>query len=171
MNLTFINKLLLLFAFVGLLSCQPDERLTGVSAGASGLYLVTAYIVAGDTLFSSLPGPTGFKPGINKIGVNNFTISIEAVESDQSIIKTAYWRNGRQSTSSKEVFVRLTNYDYQFSLKTATSSGYEGRLGRFTKFFYERIVGGGVLIPPADSLVNANPPSSQDVVIIAQSAN
>ncbi|MBD2755606.1 hypothetical protein IC230_22070 [Spirosoma sp. BT704] len=159
------------FAFVGLLSCQPDERLTGVSAGASGWYLVTAYVVSGDTLFSLVSGSTDFKPGINKIGVDNFTTAIEAIESDQSVIKTSYRRNGRQSTFSKEVFVKLTNYDYQFSLKTSPPTIYEGRVGQFTGFFSERTVGGGVLIPLADSSTSPNQSSSQDVVIIAQSAN
>lgn len=164
-------KLLLLFVFVGLLSCEPDDRLTGVAAGASGWYLVTAYIVSGDTLFSSLPSSTGFKPGVNKIGVDNLTIAIEAVGSDQLSIKTFYWRNGLRSTFSKEVAVKLTNYDYQFSpLKTFSPSLYEGRVGRFTKFFYERTVGGGLLIPLTGSSTNPNLPSSQEVVIVAQPA-
>lgn len=159
---------MLLVVLAGLSGCQPDDKLTGVAAGAAGRYVITAYIVSGDTLFSLLPGSAGYKPGINKIGVDNFTVAIEATGSDQLTIKTDYWRKGLRSTVSKEVFVRLTNSDYQFSLlKNAASSDYEGSVGRFTGFFYERIAS-GLSIPLADSPINPNPSSSQDIVIIAQ---
>ncbi|WP_240543617.1 hypothetical protein [Spirosoma foliorum] len=139
-----ISKLLVLFTIAGLVSCEPDEKLTGVAAGASGLYVVTSYIVSGDTLFSLIPGSSGYLPGVNKLGVSNFIIEINATDSDRSMLKTSYRQNGSQSTTSKEVLVRLTNYDYQFDLvKTNTTSAYEGSVGRFTKFFYERTVGGG----------------------------
>lgn len=166
-----ISRLLLLLVFTGLLNCQPDDKLTGVAAGAAGRYVVTAYIVSGDTLFSVLPGATGYKPGINRVGVNNFTIEIDVVEPDQLTVRTSFWRNGVRSASSKEVSVRLTNYDYQFSLvKPNTSSVYEGSVGRFTGFFYERTTGSGLAIPLADSLVTPNQPTSQDVIVIAQPA-
>lgn len=172
-NRTYVNstsKLFLLLALVGLLSCQPDDQFTGVAAGASGRYIVTAYIVSGDTLFSLLPGSTGYKPGVNKIGVDNFTIEMNVKDSDQLTVRTDYWRNGLRSTFSKEVIVRLTNYDYQFSLlKTNPSSVYEGRVGRFSGFFYEQAEG-GVAIPIAGSPTNPNPLSPQDVVIVAQRA-
>ncbi|GAB4012363.1 hypothetical protein GCM10028808_28260 [Spirosoma migulaei] len=167
--MTSINQLLLLFAFIGLLGCEPDDKFTGVAAGARGRYVVTAYIVSGDTLFSLLPGSTGYKPGINKIGITNFTIAIDVIEPDQLSIKTVYWRKGLQSTFSKKVVVRLTNYNYQFSLiETNPPSAYEGSVGRFSGFFYERTLGGGLLIPLADSLTNSSQSPSQDVVIIAQ---
>jgi hypothetical protein len=127
--------------------------------------------MSGDTLFSSSPTSTGFKSEINRIGVDNFTIAVDVTESDQLIIKTSYWRNGLRSTFSKEVAVRLTNYDYQFSpIKTVAPSSYEGRVGRFSKFFYERTVGGGIVIPLAGSSTTSNQSASQDVVIIAHPA-
>lgn len=163
-----ISRLLFFVALAGFLSCQSDDKLTGVAAGAVGRYVVTAYIASGDTLFSVLPGPAGYRPGINKIGVTNFTITLEATGSDQLTIKTDYWRKGSRFTLSKEVFVRLTNADYQFSLlKNRASSDYEGSVGRFTGFFYERTTG-GIAIPLADSPINPNPSPLQDVVIIAQ---
>lgn len=163
-----ISKLFLLSALIGLLSCQLDDRLTGVANGASGRYIVTTYIVSGDTLFSLLPNSTGYKPGINKIGVDNFTIAMDVIGSDQLSVITDYWRNGVRSTLSKKVVVRLTNYDYQFSLlKTNVPSVCEGRVGRFTGFFYERAIG-GVLIPLAGSSANPNPSFLPDVVIVAQ---
>ncbi|WP_179830257.1 hypothetical protein [Spirosoma fluviale] len=85
-------------------------------------------------------------------------------------MRTDYWRNGLRSTITKEVAVKLTNSDYQFShLKTNASSAYKGRVGRFTGFFYERVEG-GVLIPLAGSSGNPTPSSPQEVVIVAQSA-
>jgi len=141
-----------------------------VAAGASGRYIVTAYIVSGDTLFSLLPGSTGYKPGINMIDVTNFTITMDVIGSDQLTVRTDYWRSGLRSTVSKDVVVRLTNYDYQLSLlQPNASSGYEGSVGRFTGFFYERTVG-GLLIPLSGSPTSSNPSSSQDVVIVAQPA-
>ena len=171
MNFNSINKLLPLFALFGLLSCEPDDKFTSVAAGAKGLYLVTTYIVSGDTLFALVPGSTGYTSKINRIGVDNFTIAIDVIGSDQLTVRTDYWRNGVRSTFSKEVAVRLTNYDYQFSLvKTNAASAYEGSVGRFSGFFYERTVGGGVLIPLADSITKPNPSSPPDVIIIAQPA-
>ncbi|GAB4027997.1 hypothetical protein [Spirosoma koreense] len=164
------GSLFLLLGSVGLLSCQANDQLTGVAAGASGRYIVTAYVVSEDTLFSLVRGSTGYKPGINKIGVDNFTVAMDVIGSDQLSVRTDYWRNGLQSTFSKEVFVSLTNYDYQFSLLKANgSSGYEGRVGRFTGFFYERTVG-GLVIPLAGSSTIPKPSSPPDVVIVAQPA-
>lgn len=158
-----IRGLFLLFALIGFLSCQSDDKLTGVAAGASGRYIVTAYIVSGDTLFSVRPGSTG----INKIGVANFTITIDVTGSDQLTVRTDYWRNGVRFTSRKEVLVRLTDYEYRFSLlKTNASLTYEGSVGRFSGLFYERTAG-GPLIPLAGFPTNPNP-SSQDVVILAR---
>lgn len=164
-----ISRLFLLVALISLLSCQSDDKFTGVAAGASGRYVVTAYIVSGDTLFSIRPGSTGYTPGINKIGVANFTIAIDVTGSDQLTIRTDYWRNGVRSSSSKEVLVRLTGYEYQFSLlETNASLTYEGSVGRFSGLFSERTAG-GLLIPLAGFPNNPNP-SSQDVVILAQPA-
>ncbi|MBD2702935.1 hypothetical protein IC229_19975 [Spirosoma sp. BT702] len=161
---------MLLCNLVGFLSCQPDNKFTGVSAGAVGRYIVTAYMESGDTLFSLLPGSTGYKPGINKIGVSNFTVELTATGLDQLAMKTTYWRNNIQSTFSKEVSVQLTNNDYKFSLpETNTTTFYEGRVGRFSGLFYERVVDGGFYIPPLGSSIPPTPPS-QDIVIIAQPA-
>ncbi|GAB3020349.1 hypothetical protein [Spirosoma pulveris] len=165
-----ISTLWLLFTLVGLFGCQSSDRLTGVAAGAAGRYIVTAYIVSNDTLYSVRKGSAGYMPGINKIGVDNFTIALDVTGADQLTMRTDYWRNGLRSTESKAVVVKLTNSDYQFSLlKTNASSDYEGRVGRFTGFFYERSEG-GLLIPLTTSSGNHNPSTSQEVVIVAQSA-
>ncbi|WP_293684487.1 MULTISPECIES: hypothetical protein [unclassified Spirosoma] len=162
------TKLIVLFALVGLMACQPDDKLTGVAAGAAGRYIVTAYIDGGDTLFSLVPGSTGYKPGINKLDISNFTVELTITDSDQLALTTAYWRNGIQSTVSKAVRVQLGNSDYRFSLSdTSTIPFYEGRVSRFSGLFYERMVGGGFRIP----LAGSSPPSpspSQDIIIIAQ---
>ncbi|WP_332368739.1 hypothetical protein [Spirosoma telluris] len=129
---------------------------------------MTEYIDSGDTLFSLLPGSTGYKPGINKIGISNFTVELTVTESDQLAMKTTYWQNGIQSTFSKKVRVRLTNFDYQFSLlETNPVTFYEGGVGRFSGVFYEYIVGKGFRIPPLGSSLQPTP-SSQDIIIVAQ---
>lgn len=153
---------------VGMLSCRPDDQFTGVSAGAAGRYIVTAYIDSGDTLFSLQPGSAGYKPGINKLGVSSFTVELAIAGANQLTMKTVYWRKGVQSTFGKEVNVQLTNTDYQFTLpETNSGTFYEGRVGRFTGLFYEHIVGGGFrILPSGDSLSPSS--SSPDVVIIAQ---
>lgn len=141
-----------------------------MAAGAAGRYIVTAYIVSDDTLYSVRKGSAGYTPGINKIGVTNFTVALDVTDADQLTIQTDYWRNGLRSTVSKEVSVKLTNSDYQFYLlKTNASSAYEGRVGRFSGFFYERSEG-GLLIPLVGSPGTPNPSSSKEVVIVAQSA-
>lgn len=164
-----VNFLLLMFIIAGLFSCEPDDRLTGVAAGAKGQYVVTAYIVAGDTLFSVQPGYLGSKPEINKIGVDNFTIAIDTRAADQSVLITSFRRNGARSSFSKDVSVKLTNYSYQFSLvENTNNSAYDGHVGRFNRFFYERTAGESLLIPLANSSAAINASSSQEVVIIAQ---
>ncbi|GAB2558806.1 hypothetical protein [Spirosoma aerophilum] len=165
-----IRTLFLLFSLTVLLGCQSSDRLTGVAAGAAGRYIVTAYIVSCDTLFSLRPGSAGYTPGINKIGVNNFTIAMEVLGADQLTMRTDYWRNGLRSTITKEVAVKLTNSDYQFfPLKINASPTYEGRVGRFSGFFYERAED-GLLIPFDGSTGTFSPSCSQEVVIVAQSA-
>lgn len=167
-----MNKLLLFFTFISLLSCQPDEGPTGVAAGGSGRYVVWAYIVSGDTLFR-LPndGYPGYslKDGINKIGVDNFSVVVDNT-GDQVIISTSYWRNGLRSTFSKEAIVSQTDYQFQFApINTYTPSVYEGRVGRFTRDFYERTIGRGALvIPVSNSPTDSSQSSSQEVVILAR---
>lgn len=161
------SSLLLMCIIAGLFSCEPDEQFNGVAAGTKGQYVVTAYIVAGDTLFSTQS--LSYKPDINKIGVDNFMIAIDTRAADQAVLITSFRRNGIRSSFSKDVIVKMTNSDYQFSLVGKNSSStYEGYVGRFTRFFYERIAGGSLLIPLAGSSAAINPSSSQEVVIIAQ---
>jgi hypothetical protein len=168
-----MKKLLLFFSLIGLLSCsQPDQIITP-GGPVSGRYLVWAYIVSGDTLFrlhnDGYPGPVSLKPAINKIGIDNFNIVVDD-KGDQVIISTSYWRNGLRSTFSKEATVDQTDYQYQLSpIKTYSPSVYEGRVGRFTRDFYERTIGQGALvIPVTDLSITPSPSSSQEVIILAR---
>ena len=166
-----MNKLILLFAFISLCGCQPDNQPVAVATGALGRYLVTAYIVSGDTLFSSRPTSTGFMPGINKIGVDNFNIVINQIgSSDQVSVSTSYWKNGLRSTFTKEAVVSLADYQYQLSpIKEYTPSSYEATVERDKKVFYERTVGrGALLIPVANAPINATQPPSQEIIVVAQ---
>lgn len=161
-----ISNVLLMGTIAGLFSCEPDQ-FSGVAAGTKGQYIVTAYIVAGDTLFSAQS--LSSKPEINRIGVDNFAIAIEARAADQAVLITSFRRNGIRSSFSKDVNVKLTNSDYQFSLvENTNNSVYDGHVGRFNRFFYERTAGGSLLIPLANSSAGINPSSSLEVVIIAQ---
>ncbi|NEU70067.1 hypothetical protein GK091_24535 [Spirosoma agri] len=138
----------------------------GVAAGAAGRYIVTAYIDAGDTLFSLQPGSTGYKLGINKIDIRNFTVELTARDSDQLAMKITYWQNGIQSIFNKQVSVQLTNSVYQFSLsKNTTVTAYDGSVGRFSGFFYERTIGGEFRIPGSGASATS---TSNDIIIVAQ---
>ena len=168
-----MNKLLLVFTFVSLLSCQSDNQPIGPATGATGRYVVTTYIVSGDTLFTLLPSYVGLttKLPINKIGVDNFNIVVEQVPStERVIVYTSYWRNGLRSTFSKEATVSQTDYQYVLSpIKEFTPSLYEGMVERNRKTFTEHTVGRGALvIPLIDNPSSPGQASPQDVVIVAK---
>jgi hypothetical protein len=168
-----MKKLLLCFPLIGLLSCSKPDQIVTSGGQISGRYNVWAYIVSGDTLFrlhnDGYGGPASLKPAINKIGIDNFNILVENI-GGQVIVSTSYWRNGLRSTFSKEATVNHTDYQYQLSpIKTFSPSAYEGRVGRFTRDFYERTIGQGALvIPVMDSSTTPSPSSSQEVIILAR---
>jgi hypothetical protein len=137
----------------------------------SGRYLVTQYVVSGDTLFSMVSnGNGGLKVGTNKIGVDNFNIVVETGSLNEVRVSTSYWRNGLRSTFTKEVTVSQTNYQYHLSpIKEYTPSVYEANIERNRKIIYERTVGKGALvIPIMDSPTTPTQSTTQEVIIVAR---
>ena len=138
-----------------------------------GSYMVTSYVVNGDTLYAELQTTNGRK-AINKLGVSGFLILIERDSPNQVGITTWYFRNGLKYTFSKEVIVERTDYKYLLTPvkeKGYAPSVYESWVGRPDGDFYERTVGTGSLFIPLIDSPTAPAPSSPPTVVITAKSN
>lgn len=154
-----MNKLLLFLSFIGLVSCQSNDQPSDVAARASGKFIVQAYVVNGDTLYTS--------KGINKIGVSDFYIQVDRKVPDSVRVGIFYTKNGFNPTIAiRDVGVSETNGTFQLTTKTDPLSAYEGRIEGNT--FFERTVGSAILVWLADSPTVPSSSIVKGVVITAQ---
>lgn len=157
-----MKKLLLSVCFLGCLACQPKEEVfTDLAARAAGQYQIQAYVLNGDTLYTS--------KGVNKIGVSEFYIVLSRIKPDSVRLATVYRKQGEIARINllKTVGVREINGTFQLSTNTATSSGYEGRIQGAS--LYERTLGGGaVVVPTPYTWRKANDPALDGIIISAQ---
>jgi hypothetical protein len=182
-----MKPLLLVLLVASLLNCRPGANppiapiqpiqppitpaLTSQSSSNSpaGRYLVTAYIVAGDTLHTARQG----FPVKSKLDINNFAIAIKASEAGYYTITYSYYHNptGEVPTFTEKVNISLLN-DYYFRLTNRDvqpGTVFDSKLQRFTKQFYQRTVGKGLSIPlkglsgPLDQI------TEKEVIIVAVS--
>ena len=157
-----MKKLLLSVSFLGGLSCQPEEEpFTDVAARAAGQYQIQAYVLNGDTLYTST--------GVNKIGVSEFYIVLGRIKPDSVRISTVYRKQGEPGIINllKTAGVREVNGTFQLSTYSGTSSRYEGRIQGAS--LYERTLGGGpVVVPTTYTWQKPNDPALEGIIISAQ---
>ena len=154
-----MNKLLFFLSFIGLVSCQGNDQPSDVAARASGKYIVQAYVVNGDTLYSP--------KGINKIDVRDFYVQVDRKEPDSVRVGVFYTKNGFNPTIAlRDVGVSETNGTFQLTAKTDPLSAYEGRIEGNT--FYERSVGSAIMVWLTDSPTVPTSSIVKGVVISAQ---
>ena len=149
---------------------QPNT-FTPSSTNPLGRYLVTAYIVEGDTLFSTRRTSGGYMPGINKVDINNFAIVLGKGKDQYSTLTYSYYHNrsGAQPTFVSNVVVSvLSDYYYRFTPQNASSlTSYEYKLQRVNLQLYQRTVGGGIFIPLAGSSAPLDQMTNKEVIIVA----
>lgn len=163
------KQLLLLFS-IGFLGCQPKDEPLDVAGRVSGAYAVQFYIVDGDTLYSI--------NGKNKLGVNNFYVSVGRKASDTLAI--TYARNVPNSfvvdigilpiTGTRIVHVDEVNGIFQLSGGVGPNFIYESSIDG--NKFYERTTGFNTDSIAArirfDSLKSPYNPPIREIIISAQ---
>ncbi|RZK65358.1 MAG: hypothetical protein EOO85_28435 [Pedobacter sp.] len=183
-----MKPLLLVLLVVSLLNCRPGtnspiapiqpsqpivkpavpiQSSQTTTTSPAGRYLVTAYIVAGDTLHTARQG----FPVKSKLDIDNFAIVITEKGNDQYTLTYSYYHNptGEVPTFTKKVTRSVLN-DYYFRF-TDTSvqpgSVFDSKLQQFTKQFYQRTVGEGILIPLKGLSGPLDQTTDKEVIIVA----
>ena len=154
-----MKKLLLFLSFIGLVSFQPKDQPSDVAARAAGKYIVQAYVVNGDTLYTS--------KGINKIGVSDFYVIVDRKGPDSVRVGCFYTKSGFVPASAlRDVGVSETNGKFQLTTRTDPLSAYEGRIEGNT--FYERSVGSAILVWLTDTPTVPSSSIVKGVIISAE---
>ena len=184
-----MKKLLLVSFFVSLFACRPKAPISPIQPvqptvnpviptqppspattidGPAGRYLVTTYIVAGDTLHTA--NKAGF-PIKSKLDIDSFALVIKQTGGDQYTITYSYYHNptGEVPTFTRKVTGSVLN-DYYYRL-TATDAQagtvFDSKLSRVNKQFYQRTVGGGIVIPLKGSSSPLDQTTDKEVILVA----
>lgn len=165
-----MRKLLIPLSLVGLVGCQPTNEPSDVAARASGAYAVQAYVIDGDTLYSS--------NGRNLLGVTNFFIGISrrtadtvAVSYPQSLPNSFVVNLGTVPIGGLRI-VNINEVSGKFQLSDGTKGPfvYESRIDG--NRFYERTIGYNIDSLEArfrlDSLKRPYKPPLREIIISAQ---
>ncbi|SFF35748.1 hypothetical protein [Spirosoma endophyticum] len=184
-----MKPLLLVLLLVSLLNCRPGtnsplaptlpiqpivkqpvpiQSSQTTTAGPAGRYLVTTYIVAGDTLH--IANKAGF-PIKSKLDIDNFALVITEKGNDQYTLTYSYYHNptGEVPTFTKTVIGSVLN-DYYFRFtdtRVQPGTVFDSKLQQFTKQFYQRTVGEGILIPLKGLSGPLDQTTDKEVIIVA----
>ncbi|AKD54907.1 hypothetical protein SD10_08340 [Spirosoma radiotolerans] len=128
---------------------------------------MTAYIVAGDTLHTAKQG----FPVKSKLDIDNFAIVIATGDNNQYTITYSYYHNptGEVPTFTKKVTGSVLN-DYYFRFadnSVQPGAVFDSKIQRFTKQFYQRTVGEGILIPLKGLSGPLDQTTDKEVIIVA----
>ncbi|MBO0953019.1 hypothetical protein [Fibrella forsythiae] len=149
---------------------RPQSKYQSATGDVLDRYIVTAYIVGGDTLYSRTPTPGNYRPGINKLDINNFALLIEETGKDQYTLTYSYYHNKTALVPrfTRAVSARALDYLYEFTLATASGpTVYESTMRRSSRVFYEKIKGGGIAIPLAGASGPLDQLTDKEVIIVA----
>lgn len=183
-----MKKLLLLSFFVSVLGCRPRSPIAPIQPtvnpglptqpssttlpptttyGSAGRYLVTTYIVAGDTLHTARQG----FPIKSKLDINSFAIVITQTGADQYTLTYSYYHNptGEVPTFTRKVTGSILNdYYYRFIPTDAQPNlVFDSKLSRVNKQFYQRTLGGGIVIPLKGSSAPLDQTTDKEVILVA----
>lgn len=135
--------------------------------GTAGRYLVTTYIVAGDTLHTAR---NGF-PVKSKLDIDSFALVISQTGADEYTFTYSYYHNptGEVPTFTKKVTGSVLNdYFYRFTPSNAQPGAvFDSKLQRVNKQFYQRTVGGGITIPLKGLVGPLDQTTDKEVIIVA----
>lgn len=151
------------------LPTQPSSTTspTTTTYGSAGRYLVTAYIVAGDTLHTARQG----FPVKSKLDIDSFAIVITQTGTDQYTLTYSYYHNptGEVPTFTRKVTGSVLNDYYYRFMPTDARSGlvFDSKLSKVNKQFYQRTLGDGIVIPLKGSSAPLDQTTDKEVIIVA----
>ena len=165
-----MRMLLIPLYLVVLLGCQPKNEPLDVAARVSGAYAVQAYVIDGDTLYSSR--------GINKLGVTNFFVGVSrrtadtvAISYPQNIPNSFVVNLGTVPIGGIRI-VTISEVSGKFQLSDGTKSPFVYESSIDGNRLYERTIGYNIDSLEArfrfDSLKSPYNPPLREIIISAQ---